>query len=53
MHNSAVPKEDKVGVRTPGAEVMGGCELPNVVARSQDIRCKDSTNLTAEPSLKL
>lgn len=46
-------KEDKMGVGTPEAGVMGGCELPDVVARSQDICCKGSTNLTAEPSLKL
>lgn len=46
-------KRTKGSVGTPGAEVIGGCGLPDVVAGSRDIRCKVSTNLTAEPSLKL
>ena len=33
-------KRTKGCVRTPGAEVIGGCGLPDVVAGSQDIAAK-------------
>lgn len=46
-------KRTKGCVGTPVAEVIGGCELPDVVAGSRDICCKGSNSLTAEPSLEL